>query len=264
MKIVIDEGENFNCDNLALLENNVISYDDKQIDAVNDYTIIDKEDKWVCENKLGKIKIVIPLTVPQISDKNYSVYIDYEYHAGEYKIILDANGGTIPETDGWSGTDEIVTKNIKYDSIYGPLPTPTRDKYTFNGWFSEETNGTEINENDKYLIVGDQTLYAHWKEATLKCYMCVEHQYHCIPDVGTSWIDGTCYYESKTGKCNTGWRAVPSNGITGCPSGTSGGGGGGGGGSCKKYLCCRNDNADFCTYSTSGSMSNYTCACWEY
>ena len=44
----------------------------------------------------------------------------------------------------------------------------------------------------------------------------------------------------------------------------TGGGGGGGGGSCKKYLCCRNDNADFCTYSSSGSMSNYTCACWEY
>ena len=68
-----------------------------------------------------------------------------------YTITLDANGGTVELStlttgDGWKLT--------------GDLPTPTRDGYTFAGWFTEATGGEKV--TNETVFDKDTTIYAHW------------------------------------------------------------------------------------------------------
>lgn len=49
-------------------------------------------------------------------------------------------------------------------SAYGSLPTPTKDGYTFDGWYTQKEGGSEITASTKVNLTSDQTLYAHWTQ----------------------------------------------------------------------------------------------------
>ena len=65
-----------------------------------------------------------------------------QYTANGYTVTADANGGTIPETEDWTGTGSTATKSLHYDDEYGTLPEPTRAGYTFDGWYIGETKNS--------------------------------------------------------------------------------------------------------------------------
>lgn len=72
-----------------------------------------------------------------------------------YTISFDANGGTvIPVTS-------ITDAGAKLTS----LPTPTRDGYTFDGWYTVADGGEKVDESNIYSA--DTTLFAHWTENTV-------------------------------------------------------------------------------------------------
>lgn len=71
-------------------------------------------------------------------------------------VTFNANGGSVSTT----------TKSVTYDSTYGDLPTPTRTGYTFNGWFTATSGGSQITSNTKVTITAAQTLYARWTAIT--------------------------------------------------------------------------------------------------
>lgn len=76
------------------------------------------------------------------------------------RVIFDANGGKLDD-------DEMrcVEKNLSI----GDLPTPTRDGYTFLGWFTAIEGGTHVTADT--IVTGSMALYAHWgrsnSEATI-------------------------------------------------------------------------------------------------
>ena len=75
-------------------------------------------------------------------------------------VVLDANGGTV-------GTTNMP---LICGQTYGQLPTPYRENYTFDGWFTESEGGTKIQEDS---IVGDAeelTIYAHWTSKLFTVY----------------------------------------------------------------------------------------------
>lgn len=76
------------------------------------------------------------------------------WKAKTYNVTFDANGGSV------STTTKSFTSG---SSIYG-LPTPTKEGYIFNGWYTGEAGGTEVKSGDKYTYAKDITLYAHWTE----------------------------------------------------------------------------------------------------
>ncbi|XUX00031.1 MAG: InlB B-repeat-containing protein [Dehalogenimonas sp.] len=73
--------------------------------------------------------------------------------ANTYLVTFDSNGG---------GTPSPTTKNVTYDSTYGALATVSHDGYTFAGWFTLSTGGTQVSASDTVAITAPQTLYAHW------------------------------------------------------------------------------------------------------
>lgn len=76
--------------------------------------------------------------------------------ANQYTVTFDAQSGTVTLSD----------KQVTFDSTYGDLPTPTRTGYTFTGWFTAETDGTEVKSTSAVTTASDHTLYAYWTANT--------------------------------------------------------------------------------------------------
>ena len=75
------------------------------------------------------------------------------WRANKYSISFQANGGTVSS----------AKKTVTYGASCGALPTPTRTKGKFLGWYTAKTGGTKYTSSTKYLVAGNKTLYAHWK-----------------------------------------------------------------------------------------------------
>ena len=74
--------------------------------------------------------------------------------ASAVKVTFDPNGGTLNAGE--------ESKLVQPDSPYGSLPTPTRDSYRFDGWFTEKDGGTKVEESTVMTSREAHTLYAHW------------------------------------------------------------------------------------------------------
>jgi uncharacterized protein (TIGR02145 family)/uncharacterized repeat protein (TIGR02543 family) len=65
-------------------------------------------------------------------------------------ITFNANGGTVNPTSGTTGSDGKLAS----------LPTPTRSGYTFDGWYTAATGGTEVTTSMTFSA--NTTIYAQW------------------------------------------------------------------------------------------------------
>ncbi|MEE0510067.1 MAG: InlB B-repeat-containing protein, partial [Peptococcaceae bacterium] len=64
--------------------------------------------------------------------------------------------------DANEGQSAIETTIIAKDGSITNLPVPTRDGYTFDGWFTEATGGDKV--TTETVFDKDTTLYAQWSE----------------------------------------------------------------------------------------------------
>ena len=69
-----------------------------------------------------------------------------------YRVRFLATGGTVNPTE----------KYVLQGAVVGSLPTPTRTDYIFDGWFTEENGGTQVNSST--IINAETDLYAHWHQ----------------------------------------------------------------------------------------------------
>ena len=77
---------------------------------------------------------------------------------GTYKVI-DADIHTIT-FDANGGSCDTATADTNGDGVLTTLPTPTRDGYTFAGWFTAKDGGNKVTTETSFSA--DTTLYAHW------------------------------------------------------------------------------------------------------
>jgi uncharacterized repeat protein (TIGR02543 family) len=82
-----------------------------------------------------------------------SMTVTAQYSPLPYTVTYDAERGTV------SPPGKIVT----FDDAYGPLATPIRIGYTFNGWWTGD-NGTGFKVTSATILnnAGNHTLYAKW------------------------------------------------------------------------------------------------------
>lgn len=73
-------------------------------------------------------------------------------------VMFDAHGGTCDEK----------SKVTYHEQSYGTLPVPTREHYTFDGWFTAAEGGTQVTADTLVTALVNHTLYAHWTKNTYK------------------------------------------------------------------------------------------------
>jgi uncharacterized repeat protein (TIGR02543 family) len=74
----------------------------------------------------------------------------YVMHNQAWDITFNGNGGT-------AGTASAKTDE---DGYLTSLPAASRSGYTFAGWYTESTGGTQVSKNTQFT--SSATLYAHW------------------------------------------------------------------------------------------------------
>lgn len=111
--------------------------------------------------------------------------ISYAYYKPiTYTVTFDPNGGIVNPT----------SKEVIYQDVYGELPTPEKNGYTFTGWYTDKEGGSRVTSTTKYESAGNTTLYAHWEI----------NQHHVIYDY---WTNGGDSVSTKIDKINYGTQA---------------------------------------------------------
>lgn len=91
---------------------------------------------------------------------NSHVYI-YDKVGNQKAIELTATVTAVSITWNSNGGSTVTATSGKAGDAIGTLPTTTRIGYTFNGWYTAATGGTQISQ-DTIVPVNDITYYAQW------------------------------------------------------------------------------------------------------
>ncbi|MDE6314091.1 MAG: InlB B-repeat-containing protein [Lachnospiraceae bacterium] len=111
--------------------------------------------------------------------KKCDVTLYAHWTAKTYKIKLNSMGGKVSKS----------SYKKTYGKKYGNLAAPTKDGYTFMGWFTKKSGGKLITSTSKVTVTKNTTLYAHWDNQypgiVLADYNMPQAQYNQYPYVQT-------------------------------------------------------------------------------
>lgn len=114
-------------------------------------------DGWYTEKIGGEDKKVTETTTV---GANPPATLYAHWTAKKYLVTLNANGGKIDTTSGQVSTKSYTAT---YGSKYNFLPRPIRTGgYNFDGWYTDQTNGTKVESDTTVTTTKDHILYAHW------------------------------------------------------------------------------------------------------
>ena len=113
-----------------------------------------------------------------------------KWTVNKYTVTFDANGG--------SACEDIT---VTYGGKYPTLPAPTKEGYTFEGWFDGET---QVKSGDAVTITGNQTLTVHWSINTYTITYQVDGQTVKTESV-TYGAEIPTYIYTKTGYDVSAW-----------------------------------------------------------
>lgn len=136
--------------------------------------------------------------------------------ANKYLVVFDANGGRINTA---SGQVKTKTDTVTYGSKYNSLPTPTRTGgYSFDGWYTDQTNGTKVESDTTVTTTKNHILYAHWHLTPAQAPYDVE-----LTMNPTTGVYGERIFHRVSAGSNTAhttettWYACDENGDNGIP-----------------------------------------------
>ena len=113
----------------------------------------------------------------------------------KYSVIFDPNGGNVA----------LTSKDVTYGSTYGELPVPTKDYYTFTGWYTAAEGGKIVTEDSITLITEAQTLYAHWEENAITDWVKKSDAPSDAQIVETKWTYDKKSTTTSTNSSMSGW-----------------------------------------------------------
>ncbi len=118
-------------------------------------------------------------------------------------VNFNPNGGSVTPT----------SKTYNTGSTYGTLPTATRTGYTFTGWYTAASGGTQVTSSS--TVTGNVTLYAHW--VGISCTLTYNANGGTVNPVSKTVIYGSAYGSLATpiriGYSFTGWYTAASGGT---------------------------------------------------
>ena len=112
-----------------------------------------------------------------------------------YTLTFNANGGTVLEG----------SRRVTYGAAYGTLPTPSRSGYTFNGWFTAASGGSQVSSGTK-MGASNVTIYAQWKANNMSlmdgAWTCSNN---CLSGQSTYGISTSALTAQTWGNYNASW-----------------------------------------------------------
>ena len=150
-------------------------------------------------NTCGMLNDNNTLTLLSVSD-DMECYVSFEKDMK--KITFDNNGGR-----------GCVSGSIQKGQSYGYLCTPSKDNYTFDGWYTSKTYETKIESTD--IVKNDITLYAKWEPVTYTLTYNTDGGTSCSKkSIKYGETYGALCSTSKNGHTFLGWYDENNNQVT--------------------------------------------------
>ncbi|MCL2151987.1 MAG: InlB B-repeat-containing protein [Oscillospiraceae bacterium] len=86
---------------------------------------------------------------------------EFENYLSSHRVYFDANGGTV----------NTESKLVAFNAEMGELPTPSRDYYSFDGWYTEALGGEQITPESLMTALTDISLFAHWLQNDVSAWV---------------------------------------------------------------------------------------------
>ncbi len=112
------------------------------------------------------------------------VFLEANVKGKTYKVTFDSQGGT-----------DVKSIKVTYDDYYDFPTAPSKTGYSFDGWYTKASGGTEVSDGGLVSITKDTTLYAHWNEKSGISYT-VNHYQEQVSGSGYKLLKS----EEKSGK----------------------------------------------------------------
>lgn len=125
---------------------------------------------------------------------------EYENYLSSHRVSFDANGGIC-------STDSIM---VAMNAAMGTLPKPTRDYYTFDGWYTEKDGGTLVTEETVMSSPGDITLYAHWRQNVVSAWTLASEVPADVEIVDRKYTYNQTFYTTSNSSTLSGWEQYDS------------------------------------------------------
>ena len=93
-----------------------------------------------------------PVTEATVFTRNEDITLYAHWTLNSFIVTFNANGGSVDTT----------SLRAYCGKPFGTLPTPNRDYYTFDGWFTESAGGEKVTSDACFFVAEDMELYAHW------------------------------------------------------------------------------------------------------
>ena len=122
-------------------------------------------------------------------------------------VDFDLNGGNLV-----SGSDSIV---VPIGTSITTLPTVSRNGYTFDGWYTAQTGGTQVTEQT--VVTGAMKVFARWTENETKATVTFNGNGGTSPeasrqiDINTSYV--TLPMATRNGYTFSGWYTAETGGT---------------------------------------------------
>ena len=113
-------------------------------------------------------------------------------------VTFNANGGTVSQTGA------TVTKT----KTYGTLPTPKRDYYTFEGWYTAASGGTKVTSDTKVTASANHTLYARWSQNAVSGWVLESQLPAGAQVVEKKWTYTKTETQKSTATSISGWTQI--------------------------------------------------------
>lgn len=115
----------------------------------------DKQNEIIPKNG-GILDVIVTFNYIEVNETTSNILnsilkFDFQIYR-RVMVTFDGNGGTI----------DTATKEVIYNNVYGELPVPVRDGFTFSGWSTEVVGKEIITESTIVNIDIAHTLYAQW------------------------------------------------------------------------------------------------------
>ena len=167
-------------------------------------------------------------------------------------LTFNANGGTV------SITSKELDKN---STTYGTLPEPTRDGYTFTGWYTQETGGTKVLSTTPFTYgTSVQTLYAHWNKVLQSTTMTLSSSSGTISCGGSTSINVTTNGDG-TLNCSTSNDTISSCSVNGTKVTISGKSGQSGS---AIITVSQTEGTNYAATSEKYNLTINSCSSWHY
>ena len=202
MSYAQSETKDFDCNKLTIT-GNTVKYDDEVIDIITDYANVGE---LSCSTKAGKVSITIPISVPQMPNKDYDITFDYKYEIGDITpptCTITVSGTTITATfednDGGSGIKGEDTKTATINAAKDYIFTAED-----NAGNSKSCSLSVINTNykDEYTETDPSTTYSG------SCYCCKGQGGTTVGKYVRCNSSGTCSSPPGSSICQRGCKPI--------------------------------------------------------